>query len=159
MHTDRDARHRLQIFRIQQDTGNLQCVDHVTCREGEGKVLIYVLLVVVGDGVGEVDRIGGILPQRIGQLDDGLASGGTDHRHLLLGRSDNHLLGGLFDLDQLVKDNLDLLSLVVCLVGQRCAADKFGRQFVVGPAIGRSDVGTGCQQQQESAQGPFCPYL
>ncbi len=42
-----------------------------------------------------------------------------DNGLLHLGWSDDHVLGRLIDLDQLIKDNLHLLSLIVYLAGQR----------------------------------------
>ncbi len=76
MQTDRDTGHRFQVFGIQQDTRYLQRIDHITGRE----ILEYILLVIIGDRVGEVDRISRIFFQCIFQFDHDLLSRGTDHR-------------------------------------------------------------------------------
>ena len=65
MHADSDARHRLQCSRIQQHTRNLQRINLITGGEGKREILQDVLLVVVGNRVGKVNRIGGLLTQRI----------------------------------------------------------------------------------------------
>ena len=80
MQTDRDTGHRFQVFGIQQDTRYLQRIDHITGREGKGEILEYILLVIIGDRVGEVDRISRIFFQCIFQFDHDLLSRGTDHR-------------------------------------------------------------------------------
>ena len=68
MDTDRDSRHWLQVLGVQHNTRHLQGVDRRACREGKREILEYVSLIIVGNGIGEIDRIGRILQQGIFQL-------------------------------------------------------------------------------------------
>ena len=142
MQTDRDTGHRFQVFRIQQDTGNFQRIDHITGREGKREILEHILLVIVGDRIGKVDRIGRILFQCIFQLDHHLLSGSTDYRQLHLRRCDDHILRRLIQLHQLIKQDFHLLPLIVLLVWSRKAADKFRRRLIIRSSVRRSHIGT-----------------
>ena len=126
MHTDRNTRHRLQILGVQQDSGHLHTVDGFAGREREGIILQYILLIIIGDRIGKVYRIGRILLQRIHQLDDRLPAVRPDNGLLHLGWSDDHVLGRLIDLDQLIKNNLHLLSLIVYLVSNGVLLTNLG---------------------------------
>ena len=75
-----DVLHRLQVIGTQHDTRYCQGVDDVSCREGKRVSVQLVALVVVLDGVREVDDIGRVLFQRITELDGHFLADGADHR-------------------------------------------------------------------------------
>ena len=141
MQTDRNTGHRFEVLCIQQDSRHLERIDHVSGRESEREVLEHVLLVIVRYGIGEVDRIGCIGFQRIFQLDHRLLAGRTNNRQLHLGRSDNHILRRLLDLDQLVEQDLDLFTCIINLVRNRRTAYELGRHLIVRPSVRTTDIG------------------
>ena len=149
MHTDRNTRHRLQILGVQQDSGHLHTVDGFAGREREGIILQYILLIIIGDRIGKVYRIGRILLQRIHQLDDRLPAVRPDNGLLHLGWSDDHVLGRLIDLDQLIKNNLHLLSLIVYLVRQRRTAYELRRGLIIRPSVRRGYIRARVQHGQQ----------
>ena len=65
---------RLQVLGVQTVAAHLKGVDMVACREAESVVAHGVALVVVADGIAEVNGIGCVVLERILQLyDDTLA--------------------------------------------------------------------------------------
>ena len=146
MQTNGDAGHRLQILCIQDRSGYLQRVDNITCREGECKVFQDILFVVVGNRVGEINRIGHVLFQRIQQLNLYLFSCATNNRHFALWRCDNHILRRIVQLNQLIKQNLHLLSFVVGTVGNRYTAYELRGKFIIRAAVGIADIRTSIEE-------------
>ncbi len=96
---DRDAGHRFKVLGIQQNPRYFKRVDYFSGRESEREVFEHVFLIIVGDGIGEVDRIGRVGFQAVFKFDNGFLSGCADDRQLQLGRCDNHILRRFLDLD------------------------------------------------------------
>ena len=154
MQADRNTGHRFEVFRVQKHSGDFERINHITGGKGKRKVLKNVLLIVVGDRVREVDRIGRVLLQRIFQFNHRLLTRRTDDRQFHLGRRDNHVFRRFVDLYQFVKQDLDLLPLVINLVRYRCAAHELRRVLVVRSPVRTADIGTRIDdnQQQHSIQ-------
>ena len=66
----------------------------------------------------------------------------ADNRQLGLRRSNDDILGRTLDLDKFIEENIHRLPAIVRLVGNRIAADEFGRVFIVRATVRRADVGT-----------------
>ena len=92
MQADRNAGHRFEVLGIQQDSRYFERIDHASGREREREVFKYVLLIIICNGIGEVDRIGRVGFQRVFQFDHRLLPGRADNRQFHLRRSDNHIL-------------------------------------------------------------------
>ncbi|OAV73973.1 hypothetical protein Barb7_02610 [Bacteroidales bacterium Barb7] len=135
METDRNPRHRLQVSGIQQQTGHFQRVNHIAGRECKGEILQHILLIIINNGIGEVNRIGGILFQRIPQLHRYARTDSLNNRHLQLWRRDNHILRRLLQLHQLVKQEHHFLPFIIKLIGKRVTARQAGRLFIIRPAV------------------------
>lgn len=110
---DDDMLHGLQVVGPQHDARDRQRVDHVACREGKRVAVHLVALVVVLDGIGEVDDIGCVLLQRLAELDGDLLAHRADHGHGLGRWRHDDLLLLVLEVDDFVKGDLHLLPLEV----------------------------------------------
>ena len=113
----------------------------VARRKIKAEILHFIFLVVVGDGIAEVDRIGRVGNQRIVQCD---RYGTSQCRHLwhlgLRGRDDD-FFARIFDLNDFIKFENDFVFVVIKSSGQRCAFFQYRRCFVFGSASGASHIG------------------
>ena len=114
----------------------------VARRKIKAEILHFIFLVVVGDGVAEVDRIGRVGNQRIVQRN---RYGTTQRRHLrhlgLWGRDDD-FFARIFDLNDFVKFKNDFIFVVVKRSSQWRTFFQYRRRFVFGSSSGSTHVGT-----------------
>ena len=144
----------LQVLGIEHSAGHLHGVNHIARTERIGVLSHRVALVVVLDGIAEVDGVGGIGLQRIKEVHLHALALGPHVGSLYLRRGNHHLLVGAFQFHIFIeKDAHLLLGHTHCPVG-RHARHHHGRLFVVASAIGIADAGTrhgqqGCPQGDE----------
>ena len=138
---DDNVSHRLQVLGIEQHAAYLERVDHVARREGKAEMADGVLLVVVRDGMTEVDGVRGVGLQRVLELDADLPPDDLNAGQLLLWRSDDHVLRRFIDLNQFIENDLHASPLVVRLLRWRCTADKPGRLLVIRPTVRSRHIG------------------
>ena len=100
-----------------------------------------VLLVVVRDGMTEVNGVRGVGLQRVLELDADLSPDDLNAGQLLLWRSDDHVLRRFIDLNQFIENDLHASPLVVRLLRWRCTADKPGRLLVIRPTVRSRHIG------------------
>ena len=144
------AFHRLQVAGAQHHAAHLQRVEARAGREGEAEAVEHVALVVVFDGVGEVNHVGGVRLQVVLELDGDFLALGADDGLLLRGRRHYHAGGLVLDVDYLVKLQLHLLALEIDGARDGVAAQHHGRRVVARAALGRAYVGTRhCHQRHE----------
>ena len=107
-----------------------------------------VALVVVADRAAEIERIGGILPQRIAQLNGDSPPAQGDGGFLLHLRRGEELLLLILDLDELVELDIDLAILEIGreVVGRHQRDD--GGQRILRAARGRHDRGAAPQKRR-----------
>ena len=55
MKSNYNAFHRFKVLRVKHGTRNSQSIDCLSCREDIGKVLIRIALVVIDNGIAEID--------------------------------------------------------------------------------------------------------
>ena len=147
-----DAFYWFQVLGIKHISRHLHGVYLLAGREAVGIVAQGIALVVVGDGVAEVDGIGGIGLERVFQLDDDALSGRLDFGHLYLRWRHHHVLRGILDLDKLVEVDDHLARSDVCrLVGRR-GTHHSRRLFVVPSAVGLSHFGARAEQEKQQGE-------
>ena len=139
--THRDTLDGFQIAGVEHIARNLQGINLVARRETISKRAHGVTLVVVADGIAEVDGVGSVGFQRVLQLHDHLLSRSLDLRHLQLWRRDDHFVGGILEFDIFVEEDGDLLGRHVHrLIGRR-TAHHLWRVVVIPATIGRAHPG------------------
>ncbi len=98
---------RFEVLRVKHPSRDSERVQLIPRGERINKVLQRVPLVIIHDRIGKIDGIGGIGQQRIVQLYHCPSADGANHRHIPLGRGDDHLLGGAFNFYIFIKLYLD----------------------------------------------------
>ena len=98
-----DAFHGFERLSLDDISRYLHRVDLFAGREGIGVVAQRITLVVVADGIREVDGVGRIGFQRVKQLHDNLLAGGLDFGNFQLGRRHHHVLRGIVYLDEFIE--------------------------------------------------------
>ena len=142
----------LQIRRIEHISRHFHRVDVLTCGEGEGVVAHRIAFVVVHDGIGEVDGVGGVGLQCVEEVDAHLLAYGADVGRFGLGRRHDDLLAGVLDLDIFIELDGNLLPVGIGGLIAGCAGDDPWRRLVVGTAVGRADVSTGHGKQHQEEE-------
>ena len=136
-----NALHGLQVLGIQDIARDFHRVDGFAGGERIGKVAQGVAFVVVGNGIAEVDGIGGVLFQRVEQVDEYALACALYFRHFQLGRRHNDVLRGVVHLDVLVEVDGHALRLHACGFVGWGGADDAWRLLVVPSAVGVTHAG------------------
>ena len=156
--THDDVLHRFQVLGPQHDTRHRQGIDLITRRESERVTVQLITLVIVLNGIREVDDIGRILLQFVTELNGHLLAHRADERLRFGSRRDDDFLLLILEVDELIKDDFHLVALKV-----ECT--RFGRRFhhlrrrvIAWSALGRPDAGTRHEQQShDHRHNPICP--
>ena len=139
---------RLQILRFEHISRHLHRIDNFAGSETVGIVSHRIALVIIADGIGEVDGIGSIRLERIYQRNLNMLARSLDFRHFELRRRNNHFLGRIIYLDIFVEIDIHLLLLhIYALVGWQ-SSNHLRRSFVEPATIRLSHLGTGCQHEE-----------
>ena len=142
-----------EVHGIEHRTRHLEGVDALACREAIRIVAHRIALVVVGDGIREVDGIGCILLERILQFYHDFLSCRLYFRHFQLWRRDDHLVGSILQLYVLVKIDVYLSLLHARSPFGRRGMHHSRRCIVIPSPVGLSHARTrgdgGSQRQQE----------
>ncbi|MPM53934.1 hypothetical protein SDC9_100706 [bioreactor metagenome] len=107
MHTHINALGRLQVFGRQHFAGNGKRIEMVSGRERDGKIFKRIPFVIVHNGVGKIDGIGGVWQKLIVEFHNCFLPYRFYHRHIYLRWCDNHFFGRFFNFYILVKFNLN----------------------------------------------------
>ena len=140
--SDGDTFYRLQVAGIQHITSNLEGINLLTCREGKGIVTQGVALIIIGNGVTEVDGIGSVLLQCILQFHHNLLAGTLDFRHFQLRRRNNHFLTCIVYFDKLIEIDSNLVRFDISSPVFWRTTYHHRRVVVIPAAIGLSHTGT-----------------
>ena len=133
----------LQILSFEHIARHFHRVDGLPRGEAVGVVAHRVVLVVVADGIGEIDGVGGVRFQRIKQLHLYVLSAGLDFGHFeLRGRNDD-LLRGVVELDKLVEVDAYLLRFHIHSPVCRTGPYHPRRCLVIPSAVGLAHAGAG----------------
>ena len=103
--SDEYAFDRLQVLGLQHIAGHLHGVDMVASGECVGIIAERIALVVVGDGIRKINRVGGIGLQRVLQLHGDSLSIGFDFWSLQLRWRYNDFLCGVVEFDKLIEED------------------------------------------------------
>ena len=141
------ALHRFEVLSRHHGASHFERVDMVARRETVGVVAHRVALVVVGDGVREVDGVRGVGLQRVLQLHADLLARSLYLRLLELRRRHHHLLRRVVELYELVEVDVHLLRLHVSAAVGRCRAYHMRRRLVVPSSVGASHAGARREQR------------
>ena len=137
-----------QVLGIKHVARHFERVDMVAGGEAVGIVSQRVSLVVVGDGIREVDGVSGVRLQLVLQAYCDLLPGGLDFRCFQLRRRHDNLLRGVLQLDELVEVDAHLPAVHIgSTLGRRCP-EHSGGCLVVPAAIGLSHLGTGNKEEK-----------
>ena len=164
MQSHQYAFHRLQVGGIQHGARHSHRVETVACGEGVEEVLQRVALVIVLDGVAEVEGIGGVCLQGVLQGDDHLLAVCLDFGLLHLWGRDDQFLVRLVELDVFVEFDGNLLLGDVEGAGLRIACEEAWGRLVVGTSLDAPHAGTRvkhygyhrCSQQSAEKRLLFC---
>ena len=102
-----------EVAGVEHVSCHFEGIDLLACREAVGIVAHRVTLVVVCDGVAEVDGVGRVLLQGVLQFHDDSLTSSFDFRHLELWWRDDNLIGGIFQFDIFIEEDGDLLRMHV----------------------------------------------
>ena len=138
-----------QIVGFEHVTGHFERVDMVAGGETVGVVAQRVALVVVRDGIGEVDGVGGVGFQRVHQLHADALALSLDLWRLKLWRRYDDVLSRVVDGDELIKVDVYVLAVHVGGMVSRSGTDHFRRCLIVPSSIGLSHAGARVEQKQE----------
>ena len=141
------ALHRFEVLSRHHGASHFERVDMVARRETVGVVAHRVALVVVGDGVREVDGVRSVGLQRVLQLHADLLARSLYLRLLKLRRRHHHLLRRVVELYELVEVDVHLLRLHVSAAVGRCRAYHMRRRLVVPSSGGASHAGARREQR------------
>src|SRR3712207_2344664 len=120
----------------------------VTRGETIGVVAQRIALVVIADGVAEVDGISGIGLQRVDKFHLDSLARGLYLGHLNLWRRHDDILGGIIQLDELIELNPYFLGIDArSLIGRR-RTDHPRRVLIEPTTVGIAHSGTADQHQQ-----------
>ena len=135
MQSHEQALHRFEVESIQQRSRYGHRVQTVAGGERVREVFQRIALVVVLNGIAEVERVSDIVLQCVLQCDDHLLAVRPYFRLLHLRRRNHNLLVRFVQLDELVelKHNLVLSGMERTL--RRGAANESGRRLVYRPAL------------------------
>ena len=153
--SDGDTLDGLQVLGIDDTACHLEGVNLLACGEDEGIVAHRVALIVVGDGIAEVDGIGAVGLQRVLQLHDNLLVDNLDFGHLQLGGRHHDILRRIVELDVFVEVDGNLLGGDIGIPLCRYGADDTGRVVIEPAAIGCSHSRTrhkGAESYQDIEQ-------
>ena len=157
---DDDVLHRLQVIGPEHDTRYGKGVNLIACRECEGIAVQLVALVVVLDGVREVDDIGRVLLEGVAEFHRYLLAHSADERHGAWGRGDDDLLLLVLEVDDFVKGDFHLVALEIECTGGWRGLDDLWWCVVTRTALGRPDAGTRREQNAHSCRHqPVYPML
>ena len=143
--------HRLQALGIQHIAANLHRVDMIACGKRIGVVPQRVVLIVVGDGIAEVNGVSGVLFQRVEQMDEYPFARALDFRHLQLWRRHDDILRGVVHFNVLIKVDGHALALHTSGLVLRSGTNNAGRLFVVPSTIGLPHAGTGDNKEDDGS--------
>ena len=124
----------LAVARIEHTAGQHQGVHSVA---GAEDILItrqHIALGEVGNGLLELEEVGGVLAQRVAQLHHHTHAAGTVFGLLLHGRRDQHIVVGVLEHHIFVKLNEELPRLEVARLVLWLAGHSLGRLRVLGAA-------------------------
>ena len=142
-----NALDRFQIGGLNDVSRHFKGIDLLTCRERIGVVAQRIPLVVVRDGIAEVDSIGDVGLQRVFQLDNDFLASSLDFRHLYLWWRHDDVLGNILHLDVFVEIDGDFPVLDVRrLVGRRTTNDA-GRVLIIPATVRTAHSGTAVDQK------------
>ena len=144
-----DALDRLQILGFEHTSRHLHGINHLARGETVGIVSHRIALVVIADGIREVDGIGGVGLEGIDERNGDSLSASLDFRHFQLWRRHHHLLRRIIQLDELIEVDIDFLLIHFRGTVARRGSYHLGRSLVKPSAIGLSHLGTGSQQQED----------
>ena len=136
-----NAFHWLQVLCLEHVACHLHGVDGRTGGETEGVVAHGVALVVVGDGIGEIDGVGGVGAERVVELYGDAPACSLYLGSLQLGWRDDHFLRGVVEFDELVEEDGDVVGVDVCRPVFGYGADNTGWGFVIPPPVGLPHAG------------------
>ena len=89
MQTDQNALHRFEVFGVENAAGHLHGVGRGARGEDISVLPHRIAFVVVGDGVGEIDRVGRVGNHRVEEFDGDFAPRHFDFGLFDLRRRDN----------------------------------------------------------------------
>ena len=148
---DEYALHRFEVLGVEHMPRDLHRIGHCARREDVGVLPEWVAFVVVGDGIGKVDRVGGVGNERIEDFDRHTASRHLNFGLLLLWGRHRNLFVGIVDLDEFVKHEGEFRALPTGHLFRVGGRDNARRSFVVGAAVrARTLVGAGRDEGGES---------
>ena len=130
--------------------------------EGVGEALELVALVVVFNGVAEVDGVGGVGLQRVGELHGDAAPVGGDLGGLLAHGRDHHLGIGVLDVDDLVEIQCDAARRHAGGALRRVGAHEARRLLIARAPRGIAHRGTARRhkrRKQRRGQSPHRPDM
>ena len=139
--------HGLEVAGPQHDARHLQRVDAVARREGKAVVLEAVSLVIVADGITEVDGIGGVGQQRVVKVHGHSLAQALDGGLIFLGWRHHHLLLLVVEGYHLVEVDFHLVALEIDGTGFGIALGHCRRRVVARATLGRANAGTRPQEQ------------
>ena len=125
---------------------HFQRVDHITGGETVGVVAHRVALVVVGDSIGEIHRVGGVGDQRVLDFHGDTIAGSLDLGGFQLRGRDDHFLGGVVEFDILVEEDGDLPAAHGGGEFFRIGGHDMRWGIIIPSAVGLPHSGATCQQ-------------
>ena len=132
---------RLHILSSKHHSGDPQRVERRTGGERICEAREFIALVVVFNGVAEVDGVCGVGEERIGDVDHYPASACGDARSVGSRRGEHHLGECILDVDELVEVYVDVARVDIDRSGGRIGMHEARRILVARTAGGIADRG------------------
>ena len=153
--SDEHAFHGLQVFGIEHRASHFHRVYLGAGAEGVGVVAHRIAFVVVGDGIAEVDGIGGVCLQGVEECYLHALAVGTDIGGFQLWGRDDDFVVSVLELDKFIEANPHLACRDVHGAVGRITSQHLRRYLVVDAAIGSADACASHQKEQCQA----CKYV
>ena len=151
--TDQNALHRFEVFGVEYAAGHLHGVGRRARGEDISVLPHRIAFVVVGDGVGEIDRVGRVGNHRVEEFDRDFAPRHFDFGLFDLRRRDNDFLRRVVYLDELVESEAELHFFAASHLFRRAHVHDVRWGLVVGTAVGAAAlVGAARPKSQEAEE-------
>ena len=138
---------RLKGARIEHDSRNLHCVDHLAGGECKREAVDGIPFVVVLDGIAEIDGVGGVGDERVANLHLHFAPRGANHRHLALPRRHHHLVVLVLEHHEFVEVDFDFSIVHINGARRRLAPHKHRREHILRATARSAHAGARMKQQ------------
>ena len=154
--THEDALDRFEIVGSKHGACYFQGVDDIARREAISVVAHRVALVVVGNGIREVDGVGGVCLQRVEERDGDAFALRLDFRSLYLRWRHHDLFGRVVDLNKFVEIDVHLFGVDISSLLAWRSTNNPWRSFIIPSSV---RVTHSCTRGYNKGNDNDCEYL